>query len=220
MPKTISVVLADDHPIVLAGYQHLLEDEGGVHIIAQTGSSDEAISLCVEHEPDILVLDLGLPESEGNEQTHSLGGIGVIKTLAEKGIGTKVLISTMLDKSPVPQRVLQAGAQGYLVKTEAADELVNAVRTVASGGQYISPSIAMELATDSEAITRIEDLSKRELQIFLLLAEGLPAVEIAEKTNLSPKTVHAHRANILRKLNLKNNSDLVRFALSSGVIQQ
>ena len=144
----------------------------------------------------------------------------MIKTLAEKGIETKVLISTMLDKSPVPQRVLQAGAQGYLVKTEAADELVNAVRTVASGGQYISPSIAMELATDSEAITRIEDLSKRELQIFLLLAEGLPAVEIAEKTNLSPKTVHAHRANILRKLNLKNNSDLVRFALSSGVIQQ
>ena len=220
MPKTISVVLADDHPIVLAGYEYLLEDEGGVHIIAQTGSSDEAISLCVEHEPDILVLDLGLPESEGNEQTHSLGGIGVIKTLAEKGIETKVLISTMLDKSPGPQRVLQAGAQGYLVKTEAADELVNAVRTVASGGQYISPSIAMELATDSEAITRIEDLSERELQIFLLLAEGLPAVEIAEKTNLSPKTVHAHRANILRKLNLKNNSDLVRFALSSGVIQQ
>ena len=220
MPKTISVVLADDHPIVLAGYQHLLEDEGKMRIVAQAGSADQAVSLCVEHEPDILVLDLGLPESEGSEQTHSLGGIAVIKTLAEKGIDTEVLISTMLDKSPVPQRVLKAGARGYLVKTEAADELVNAIRTVASGGEYISPSIAMELATDGEVISRIEDLSKRELQIFLLLAEGLPAAEIAENTNLSPKTVHAHRANILRKLNLKNNSDLVRFALSSGVIQQ
>ena len=220
MSKTISVVLADDHPIVLAGYQHLLEDDGEMHIVAQTGSADEAVNFCVEHEPDILVLDLGLPESKGTEQTHSLGGIAVIKTLAEKGIDTKGLISTMLDKSPVPQRVLQAGAHGYLVKTEATDELVNAIRTVASGGEYISPSIAKELATDSEAISRIEDLSKRELQIFLLLADGLPAVEIAENTNLSPKTVHAHRANILRKLNLKNNSDLVRFALSSGVIQQ
>ena len=220
MPKTISVVLADDHPIVLAGYEHLLDEDSEIRILAQTGSAEEAVDLCAEHNPDILVLDLGLPASAEDEQTHSLGGVEVIKTLAERGANTKVLIATMLDKSPVPQRVLQAGALGYLVKTEAADELVNAIRTVASGGQYISPSIADELASESEAISRVEDLSKRELEIFLLLAEGLPAVEIAEKTSLSPKTVHAHRANILRKLSLKNNSDLVRFALSSGVIQQ
>lgn len=220
MPKTISVVLADDHPIVLAGYEHLLDEDSEIDILAQTSSVNDAISLCVEHNPDILVLDLGLPASEGDDQTHSLGGMEVIKALAEKGSDTKVLIATMLDKSPVPQRVLKAGARGYLVKTEAANELTNAIRTVASGGQYISPSIANELATESEAISRIEGLSKRELQIFLLLAEGLPAVDIAEKTSLSPKTVHAHRANILRKLSLKNNSDLVRFALSSGVIQQ
>ncbi len=220
MPKTISVVLADDHPVVLAGYQHLLDEDSEIHILAQTGSVDDAVDLCIEHNPDILVLDLGLPASKGDDQTHSLGGMEVIKALAEKGSDTKVLISTMLGKSPVPERVLKAGAHGYLVKTEAADALANAIRTVASGGQYISPSIANELATESDAISRIEELSKREVQIFLLLAEGLPAVEIAEKTSLSPKTVHAHRANILRKLSLKNNSDLVRFALSSGVIQQ
>lgn len=220
MPKTIRVVLADDHPIVLAGYKHLLEDDSEIEIVAQIGSAAEAVALCAAHNPDILVLDLGLPATETDDQTHSLGGVDVIKALAEKGVDTKVLIATMQDKSPVPQRVLQTGARGYLVKTEAADELVNAIRTVASGGQYISPSIVDELNAESEVLNRIEDLSKRELEIFLLLAEGLPAVEIAEKTSLSPKTVHAHRANILRKLGLKNNSDLVRFALSSGVIQQ
>lgn len=220
MPNKVSIVLADDHPIVLAGYQHILEEEPRFQILAQAVSISDAIDLCVEHRPDILILDLGMPATESGEQSQSLAGIEVIQALKARKIGTKVLISTMLDKSPVPQRLFKAGVMGYLVKTEAADELCNAVRTVASGGKYVSPSIAEELAQDGSAQTRIEDLSKRELQIFMLLAEGLPAVEIAEKTKLSPKTVHAHRANILRKLNLKNNSDLVRFALSSGVLQQ
>lgn len=220
MPKHISVVIADDHPIVLAGYQHLLEEDSNVEVVATTGSASRAVEICIEKQPDILILDLGLPRESGDDTTHSLEGVEVMRQLQQNGVKTKVLIATMLDKSPIPQRVLQAGAAGYLVKTEAADELNNAIRTLASGGQYISPSIATELSKDGEAVSRIEDLSNREVEIFLLLASGLPAVAIGEKTNLSPKTVHAHRANILRKLNLKNNSDLVRFALSSGVIQQ
>lgn len=220
MPKHISVVIADDHPIIVAGYQHLLEEDTNIEVIGTTGSAHRAVELCIEKQPDILILDLGLPRNSGDDTTHSLEGVEVMQQLKESGVNTRVLIATMLDKSPIPQRVLQAGAAGYLVKTEAADELNNAIRTLASGDQYISPSVAEELSRDSEAISRIEDLSKRELEIFLLLASGLPAVTIGDKTNLSPKTVHAHRANILRKLNLKNNSDLVRFALASGVMQQ
>jgi len=220
MPKHIRVVIADDHPIILAGYQHLLEDDTDIEVIATTGSARTAVELCIEKQPDILILDLGLPKDSGDDTTHSLEGVDVMRQLEQNGVKTRVLIATMLDKSPIPQRVLQAGAAGYLVKTEAADELTSAIRTLASGGQYISPSVAAELSKDSEAISRIENLSKRELEIFLLLASGLPAVTIGNKTNLSPKTVHAHRANILRKLNLNNNSDLVRFALASGVIQQ
>lgn len=220
MTKPITVVIADDHPIVLAGYTHILEDEEGVQVMAQATSAKAAIESCINHEPDVLVLDLGLPEDADTAQIHSLSGIEVIKQLQSLNIPTKVLIATMLDKSPVPQRVMQSGASGYLVKSEVADELMVAIAKVAGGGRYISPSIEAELNKESDAPDRLKDLSKRELEIFTLLAEGLPAVEIAEKTDLSPKTVHAHRANILRKLGLKNNSDLVRYALSVGSITQ
>jgi len=225
MPEIIRIILADDHPIVLAGYQHLLEEERDISILGKASTTTEALKLSQEHEPDILLLDLGLPETTSQDPahsspTHSLGGIEVIHEIHKQRLNTRILIATMMDRAPVPQRVMQAGAHGYLVKTEAADELVNAIRTVASGGIYLSPSIAQEISTTANAESSIDDLSKRELEIFILLADGLPAVSIAEKTNLSPKTVHAHRANILRKLNLKNNSDLVRFALACGVMQQ
>lgn len=220
MPERISVALADDHPIVLAGYHHLLKEDPTITIVGQSGCTTEAIELCQKENPDILVLDLGLPDREEDSQTHTLGGLDVIRALSQRNCPTRILIATMLDTSPVPKRVLQAGASGYLVKTEAAEELLNAVRILATGGRYVSPSIAQALEEGDEEITRLDELSKRELQIFLLLADGLPATEIAEKTRLSPKTVHAHRANILRKLKLKNNSDLVRFALSSGVIHK
>lgn len=220
MTKPITVVIADDHPIVLAGYTHILEDEEGVEVLAQAKSAQAALECCTKHKPDVLVLDLGLPEDSDNPQIHSLSGIEVIKQLRAQGSPTKVLIATMLDKSPVPQRVMQAGASGYLVKSEAADELLVAIAAVAEGGRYVSPLIEAELSEQADAPDRLLELSKRELEIFTLLAEGLPAVDIAAKTSLSPKTVHAHRANILRKLSLKNNSDLVRYALSVGSITQ
>ena len=220
MPEIIRIILADDHPIVLAGYQHILEEESDIFILGTASSAAEALNLSQEHEPDILLLDLGLPETTSQDPTHSLGGIEVIHKIDKQRLNTRILIATMIDRAPIPQRAMQAGAHGYLVKTEAADELVNAIRTVASGGIYLSPSIAPEITSTSSAESSIDNLSKRELEIFILLADGLPAVSIAEKTSLSPKTVHAHRANILRKLNLKNNSDLVRFALASGVMQQ
>lgn len=220
MPETITVVIADDHPIVLAGYTHLLEDDPGIKVLAQAASAQAALDCCKEHRPDVLILDLGLPSEDSDTQTHALSGIEVIKELRAQRYDTRVLIASMLDKSPVPQRVMQAGASGYLVKSEAADELLVALRKVAAGERYISPAIEVELEKESDALERISELSKRELEIFTLLAEGLPAVQIADKTNLSPKTVHAHRANILRKLGLKNNSDLVRYALSSGNISQ
>jgi len=220
MDKPITVVIADDHPIVLAGYTHILEGEEGVEVLAQVESAQAAIDCCNRHNPDVLVLDLGLPEDSDNPQIHSLSGIDVIKQLQAQQSPIKVLIATMLDKSPVPQRVMQAGASGYMVKSELADELLVAITTVAEGGRYLSPSIEASLSEQADSADRLQDLSKRELEIFTLLAEGLPAVEIATKTSLSPKTIHAHRANILRKLGLKNNSDLVRYALSVGSITQ
>jgi len=220
MTKSITLVIADDHPIVLAGYTHILEDEEGIEVLALANNAQSAIERCMTHRPDILVLDLGLPEDSDHAQIHSLSGIEVIKQLSSLKIPTRVLIATMLDKTPVPQRVMQAGACGYLVKSELADELIVAIKEVAAGGTYLSPSIAAELLKEADAPDRLKELSKRELEIFTLLAEGLPAVEIANKTSLSPKTVHAHRANILRKLGLKNNSDLVRYALSIGSIAQ
>ena len=218
--NSITVVIADDHPIVLAGYTHLLEAEPQIKVLAQATSAQAALESCRLHNPDILILDLGLPSRASDTQTHALSGIEVVKELRAKHSSTRVLVASMLDKTPIPQRVLQAGASGYLVKSEAADELLIAIRKVAKGESYVSPAIEAELKSEPNALDRIGDLSKRELEIFTLLAEGLPAVQIAEKTNLSPKTVHAHRANILRKLGLKNNSDLVRYALSTGSITQ
>lgn len=221
MQEIINVVVADDHPIILAGYQHLLESAADINVISFQNTTQGAINACINDKPDVLILDLGLPADDSDEsQTHSLGGLDVIKELRLQESSTHVLIATMLDKSPVPQRAMRAGATGYLVKSEVADELLSAIRTVAKGDTYISPSIETELSSESDASELLAELSKRELDIFLLLAEGLPATEIGELTHLSPKTVHAHRANILRKLNLKNNSSIVRFALNSGLIQQ
>ena len=221
MRKTISVIVADDHPIILAGYKHLLEDTEDIEIIDQQRTAQGAIDACLRDTPDVLILDLGLPENDSEDaKTHSLSGLNVVNQLIQQSCTSRILVATMLDKSPVPQRVMMAGASGYLVKSEVADELLTAIRTVASGAPYISPSIAEELEYKTNPTAGLTDLSKREVDIFLLLTEGLPAVKIAEMTHLSPKTVHAHRANILRKLNLNNNSDLVRFALSSGLIQR
>jgi two-component system, NarL family, invasion response regulator UvrY len=221
MRKTISVIVADDHPIILAGYRHLLEDAEDIKIIDLQRTAQGAIDACLRTPPDVLILDLGLPVNDSADaKTHSLSGLDVVNQLIQKSCTSRILVATMLDKAPVPQRVMKAGASGYLVKSEVADELLTAIRTVASGASYISPSIAEELEYKTNPTAGISDLSKREVDIFLLLSEGLPAVKIAEMTHLSPKTVHAHRANILRKLNLKNNSELVRFALGSGLIQR
>ncbi|MEH6444418.1 MAG: response regulator transcription factor [Oceanospirillaceae bacterium] len=214
---TIKVLLVDDHEVVRAGFKSILDSQKDIDVTAEAQSSSEAYDSYKKNLPDIVVMDLSLPSDSGtSDSTH--GGIEAIRRILAFDKSAKILVLSGFDTAPFPSTVIKAGAKGFLTKRGPADELITAVKMINSGQKYLSPTVRTQL-DGSEPASPLEILTKREIQIFSLLADGRKASEIADNMCLSNKTVHAHRANILRKLSLTNNSELVHLAIRHGVVR-
>jgi two-component system response regulator NreC len=208
----IDVLLMDDHVIVREGLRALLERQDDIEVMAEAGSVGEAVDLDVR--PDVVVADLVLPDDRGAE---------VVRRLRERYPDAAILVLTMVDNPADVQLCLAAGARGYLLKETASTELVDAVRKVAGGEDYLQPSLGAALAKWREAPGRVHaravgDLTPREREVMRLIALGHTNAEIATMLFVSVRTVENHRASVHRKLGLRTRADLVRHANEAGLV--
>jgi two-component system, NarL family, response regulator NreC len=213
---TIRVVLADDHTVVRAGLKAVLGGARDIEVIGEAKTGREAVALAERFKPDVIVMDLTMPDMDGTEAT---------KEIVAKGLAVKVLILTMHVEEDYLIPLMEAGAAGYLVKSAADRELVDAVRAVAHGDVYVGASAARVLAKNltkkdpaKEERERFDKLTDRERDVLRLVAQGFSAPEIGEKLFISPKTVDTYKQRIHEKLGLSHRSDYVQLALKLGLL--
>jgi two-component system, NarL family, response regulator NreC len=213
---TIRVVLADDHTVVRAGLKAVLGAARDIEVIGEAKTGREAVMLAERFKPDVIVMDLTMPDMDGTEAT---------KEIIAKGLSVKVLILTMHIEEDYLIPLMEAGAAGYLVKSAADRELVDAVRAVAHGDVYVRASAARVLAKNltkkdpaKEERERFEKLTDRERDVLKFVAQGFSAPEIGEKLFISPKTVDTYKQRIHEKLGLSHRSDYVQLALKRGLL--
>jgi two-component system invasion response regulator UvrY len=210
----IRMIIADDHELIRAGLCRLMETEPDIQVLGQAGTGRGAVDLCRELRPDVALLDFAMPDMDGIEATRQI--------ISEK-LGARVLILTMHDNEEYAIRLIQAGASGFIVKGTSPDELITAIRRVAEGKTYITPSIleAMTFRSFQDgAENPLTLLSDRELQVLIRLARGQVNKEISEELCISVSTVETYRKRIFDKLGLRNLSDITRFAIRYGLIDQ
>jgi two-component system, NarL family, response regulator NreC len=212
---TISIVLADDHPVVRRGMQTLLEAEPDFAIIGEAGDGLESVRLVENLQPDVLILDLMMP---------GLSGLEALRIIRKRSPRTRVVVLSMHDTHAFVAEALMNGATGYVLKGSDELNLVRAVREAAGGRRFLSPPVT-ERAIDayieqarSASLDPHDTLTAREREVLQLTAEGKTGPEIAARLHISHRTVENHRANLMRKLLLKNQSELVRYALRRGLI--
>lgn len=208
----IRVLVVDDHTLVRAGLCRILESQDDVQVVAETGSGREAIALCEKLRPDVIVLDFGLPDMDGLEVTTRI---------SEMKTGARILVLTMHGSEDYAVRLIRAGAAGFVVKGASPDDLLEALKKVAGKGTYVSPSILEKMVSrvgQPESDKPESVLSDRELQVLVRLAKGATTREVSDQLCLSVSTVETYRSRLLEKLNLRNNSDLTRFAIRRGLI--
>ncbi|WP_047538318.1 response regulator transcription factor [Methylotenera versatilis] len=207
----INVMLVDDHAVVRMGFKMLLESASEIKVIVEAENGENAIKSYVEFKPDVVVMDITMP---------GIGGMEAIDRILSKDSNAKILVLSAHEDSVHPKRVLNAGAMGYLTKRSAAEELIKAIRTVASGKKYIEASIAQQMAIQqlSGEQNPVDVLSEREFEVFMSLAKGKTTNEIAETLFLSPRTVGTHLYNIKQKLNANNSAEIALIAMRSGLI--
>lgn len=210
----IRVLLADDHTLVRAGIRGLLEGLADVDVVGEAGDGQEALRLAEELRPDVVLLDVGMP---------GLNGLEVAGRLAAFDSSIRVIILSMHTSEEYVLRALRAGCAGYLLKGSAVSELEIAVRAVARGESYLSPAVSKRVVDDyvsrtGGAADPLDALTPRQREILQLAAEGHSSKEIAQRLGLSFKTVEAHRAQLMQRLNLHDLASLVRFAVRTGLV--
>ena len=207
----ISVILADDHAVVRMGFRLLLQDTKDITVVGEAESGEEVIKLLNTLTPDVIVMDLSMP---------GIGGLEAISRIVSKDKSPKILILSAHEDAIYPKRSLKAGANGYLSKRGAAEELIKAIRQIHSGNMYIEPSIAQKVAMSQMGgeTSPVDVLSEREFDVFMALANGKTVNQIAETLHLSPRTVGTHLYNIKQKLNASNQTELALIAIKSGLI--
>ncbi|MBV9003016.1 MAG: response regulator transcription factor [Solirubrobacterales bacterium] len=206
--RTIRVVIADDHAVVRRGLRQVLDTEEGLEVVAEASDLDSARRYVRGHHPDVLVLDLNLPEG------LSLGAIPEIRTEWPE---TQIVVLTMQNEPAYAREALGAGALGYVLKEAAESELVEAVRRAADGDTYLNPRLGARVAAEPPPGPP-DDLSEREVEVLRMIALGHTNAEIAQELFLSVRTVETHRAHIQQKLRLGSRSELVRYALDRGLV--
>jgi len=211
MPKT-RILLADDHAVVRQGFKMLLSAQPDMEIVGEAANGREAVDSAEALRPDIVVMDVAMPE---------LNGIEATRRLAASAPHTRVIALSMHKDSVYVREILRAGARGYLLKDSGAEDLVSAIRAVAKGESYLSPAVSNAVLDDyrRHVTNPIDLLTSREREVLQMLAEGKTNKEIAGVLNLSVYTVDAHRGRIMEKLNLHSINDLVRFAVRNGIIE-
>jgi two-component system invasion response regulator UvrY len=212
MAMTIRVLLVDDHEVVRAGYHRLLESTDDIKVVAEAKSGEEAYQVFRECQPDVIIMDLSMP---------GIGGLEAIRKIKSFDKQAKILVFSVHESDIFLERALEEGVLGYITKRSAAKVMVEAVRQVALGKTFIGQEMQHFLVKDRKEgnHTVFAELSPREFEIFLLLAEGKKVNDIAETLNLSPKTVGHHYTSIKDKLNLSNAAELTRLAIREGVLQ-
>jgi two-component system response regulator NreC len=215
MPK-LRLVLGDDHTLVRAGIRKILEAQPQWTVVAEAGDGREAVKQALALEPDVAVLDIGMP---------LLNGIEATRQITRKAPGVHVLIVSMHSDEAYVSKALQAGATGYLLKDSADSDLIRAIGDVAAGRSFLSPAVARVMLDDyvrhlagKGIVDRFDALSEREREIFQLVAEGHSNKAIADILSISPATVETHRAHVLQKLDLHNTAEVVLYAVRRGVI--
>ena len=212
----IRVLLVDDHPLFRSGLKALLKGERWLEIVGEASSGDEGVELARSLQPDVVVMDLSMPGSNGLDATRRIAALGV---------ESRVLVLTVHAEEEYLVPVIDAGASGYLTKTSADTDLVEAIRVVDRGEVYL-PARATRLLLrqyrneSPEAEGGVELLSEREREVMTLTAEGYSAREIGEQLDISAKTVDTYRGRIMEKLGLNHRSELVRFALRTGLLRE
>jgi two-component system, NarL family, response regulator NreC len=211
MPRKTRILLADDHAVVRKGFRLILNQEPDLEVVGEAGDGVEATKLALQLRPDVVVIDIGMPEVNGVEAT---------RRIIEDWPECQVLILSM-HKDPVYVREsLRAGARGYLLKDSIDEDLLRAIRAVATGEGFLSPAVSRTVLEDYQQTTDpFDSLTAREREILQMLAEGKVAKEVATALNVSVFTVDAHRGRILKKLSLRSSTELVKFAMRKGLIQ-
>ena len=212
----LRILLGDDHMLVRQGFRKILEERREWEVVGEAGDGREAVRLAFELQPNVAILDVGMPQLNGIDATRQ-----IVRRLPDVG----VLILSMHSDDPYVTRAIQAGAKGYLLKDSADADLLRAVAAVAAGKSFFSPGAArvmlnhyLRQLADRGIVDRYDALSEREREIFQLVAEGRTNKEIAELLSISATTVETHRAHVFQKLDLHNAAEVVRYAVRRGII--
>jgi DNA-binding NarL/FixJ family response regulator len=214
MTKPIRVLVADDHMIVRTGIRHVLESEPGFEVVGEAANGTEALSLTAELHPDVVVLDISMPD---------ISGLELAARLRSTGGGARVLILSMHNNAEYVLESVRAGAHGYLLKDTAATELRTAIRAVCQGESYFSPPVASRLSAAVRAEhdpqpAGLAQLTGREREVLHGIAQGRTNKEIATELGISHRTVETHRESLMRKLQIRTVAELTRFALGAGIL--
>ena len=206
------MMLVDDHAVVRMGFKMLLETDADIKVVCEAESGEQAIQRYMEFKPHVVVMDITMP---------GIGGLEAIERILAKDSAAKILVLSAHEDSVHPKRVLNAGAMGYLTKRSAAEEMIKAIRVVASGKKYLEAGVAQQMAIQqlSGDQNPVDVLSPREFEVFMALAKGKTTNEIAETLFLSPRTVGTHLYNIKQKLNANNSAEIALIAMRSGLLE-
>lgn len=208
------MLVADDHMIARTGIRHVLESEADFEVVGEAASGTEALALVLELHPDVVVLDISMP---------GVTGLEVAARLRRSSPDTRILILSMHDQAEYVLESVRAGAHGYLLKDTAATELREAIRAVCQGESYFSPPVATRLTAavrnDQATQSGLDQLTGREREVLLGIAQGRTNKEIASKLGISHRTVETHRESLMRKLQLRTVAELTRFALGAGLVK-
>ena len=211
---SVTIILVDDHPIVRQGLRHLLEGEPGFKVMGEAGDGVEALLLAERLKPNILVVDMMMP---------GLNGLEVLRQLKHVSPDTRTIVLSMQSADAYVIEALKHGAAGYVLKETGPSELINAVREVTQGNQYLSAKLSARLQVSGRETMDIpsdiyETLTAREREILQMTAEGRTSQEIGDKLIISSRTVEVHRRNLMNKLGIHNQADLIRFAIKRGIL--